>query len=133
MEPGISHYGLLRGSFVPPQAQRDLRDLTCQRIKLVRERASVINRLQKVLEGANIKLASVVTDVLGVSACAMLDALLAGTASPGARRAARMQWQPGGTVPGARPDWVSNSRWSLVPYSVHIAFYCSISHLLRCE
>jgi transposase len=78
----VLRYGLLRGSFVPPQAQRDLRDLTRQRIKLVRERASVVNRLQKVLEGANIKLASVVTDVLGVSARAMLEALLAGTNSP---------------------------------------------------
>ena len=78
----LLRYGLLRGSFVPPQAQRDLRDLTRQRIKLVRERDSVVNRLQKVLEGANIKLAAVVTDVMGVSARAMLDALLTGTASP---------------------------------------------------
>src|SRR5215207_274794 len=71
-------HGLLRPSFVPPAPQRALRDLTRQRTHLVRERASVVNRMQKVLEWANIKLASVVTDVTGVSARAMLEALVAG-------------------------------------------------------
>jgi transposase len=78
----LLRHGLLRGSFVPPQPQRDLRDLTRQRSNLVRERAAVVNRLQKVLEGANIKLTSVVTDVLGVSARAILDELIAGTSDP---------------------------------------------------
>jgi len=55
-----------------------LRDLTRQRTTLIQERASVVNRLQKVLEWANIKLASVVTDVTGVSARAMVEALVAG-------------------------------------------------------
>lgn len=71
-------HGLLRPSFVPPAPQRALRDLTRQRTHLVQERASVVNRMQKVLEWANIKLASVVTDVTGVSARAMLEALVAG-------------------------------------------------------
>ena len=71
-------HGLLRPSFVPPAPQRALRDLTRQRTTLIQERASVVNRLQKVLEWANIKLASVVTDVTGVSARAMLQALVAG-------------------------------------------------------
>src|SRR5215207_807987 len=71
-------HGLLRPSFVPPAPQRALRDLTRQRTHLVQERASVVNRMQKVLEWANIKLASVVTDVTGVSARAMLQALLDG-------------------------------------------------------
>jgi transposase len=71
-------HGLLRPSFVPPAPQRALRDLTRQRSHLVQERATVVNRMQKALEWANLKLASVVTDVTGVSARAMLEALLAG-------------------------------------------------------
>jgi len=78
----LLQYGLLRGSFIPPQPQRELRDLTRHRTTLVQERARVINRLQKVLEDANIKLAAVATNVLGVSARAMLEALLAGTSDP---------------------------------------------------
>lgn len=74
----LLRHGLLRGSFIPPLAQRDLRDLTRQRITLVRERARVVNRLQKVLEWANIKLASVVTDITGVSARRMLQAIVDG-------------------------------------------------------
>lgn len=75
-------YGLVRGSFIPPLPQRDLRDLTRQRTTLIRERASVINRLQKVLEWANLKLASVVSDIGGVSSRAMLKALVAGVEDP---------------------------------------------------
>jgi transposase len=71
-------HGLLRPSFVPPAPQRALRDLTRQRTNLVQERARVVNQMQKVLEWANIKLTSVVTDVTGVSARAMLNALLSG-------------------------------------------------------
>jgi transposase len=71
-------HGLLRASFVPEAPQRALRDLTRQRTHLVQERASVINRMQKVLEWANIKLSSVVTDITGVSARAMLVALCDG-------------------------------------------------------
>src|SRR5262245_3432030 len=71
-------HGLLRASFVPDAPQRALRDLTRQRTHLVQERARVVNRMQKVLEWANIKLAAVVTDVTGVSARAMLEALVAG-------------------------------------------------------
>ena len=71
-------HGLLRPSFVPPAPQRALRDLTRQRTNLVQERASVVQRMQKVLEWANIKLASVVSDVTGVSARAMLEALVGG-------------------------------------------------------
>jgi transposase len=74
----LLRHGLLRGSFIPPQAQRDLRDLTRQRTNLVQDRATVINRLQKVCEWANIKLSSVATDVAGVSARAMLEAIVAG-------------------------------------------------------
>jgi len=71
-------HGLLRGSFVPPASVRELRELTRYRTALVRDRARTINRLQKVLEAANIKLASVVSDIQGVSARLMLEALVAG-------------------------------------------------------
>lgn len=74
----LLRHGLLRGSFIPPQPQRDLRDLTRQRTNLVQDRVTVVNRLHKVLEWANIKLTSVATDVTGVSARAMLEALLQG-------------------------------------------------------
>ncbi|UCC89153.1 MAG: IS110 family transposase [Anaerolineales bacterium] len=78
----LLRHGLLRGSFVPPREQRNLRDLTRQRSKLVEERAAVVNRLQKVLEDANIKVASVATDVMGVSGRAMLAELMQGPADP---------------------------------------------------
>ncbi len=74
--------GLLRASFVPPPAQGELRDLVRHRSTLIAERATLCNRVQKVLEGANIKLASVATDVLGVSGRAMLDVLVAGERDP---------------------------------------------------
>lgn len=74
----LLHHGLLKGSFIPPLPQRDLRDLTRQRANLVREKAAVVNRLQKVLEWANLKLASVVTDLSGVSARKMLAAIVDG-------------------------------------------------------
>jgi len=74
----LLRHGLLRGSFVPPQAQRDFRDLTRYRTRVVRERTRQVNRIQKVLEGANIKLSSVATDILGTSGRAMLGALAAG-------------------------------------------------------
>lgn len=78
----LLRHGLLRGSFIPPQAQRDLRDLTRQRTNLVQDRATVVNRLHKVLEWANIKLTSVATNVTGASARAMLEAILLGQLDP---------------------------------------------------
>ena len=74
--------GLLKASFVPAEPIRALRDLTRQRTQLVAEKASSANRIQKVLEDANIKLASVATDVLGTSGRAMLEALIAGVTDP---------------------------------------------------
>ena len=73
-------YGLLKASFVPDKPQRDMRDLTRYRTKLVQERAREVNRVQKLLEGANIKLASVATDIFGVSGRLMLEALIEGKA-----------------------------------------------------
>jgi transposase len=74
----LLRHGLLAPSFVPDRPARELRELTRYRSSLVRERTAEVNRLQKTLEGANIKLASVVSDVTGVSARAMLGELLAG-------------------------------------------------------
>jgi transposase len=78
----LLRHGLIRGSFIPTPAQRQLRDLTRSRTHLVEERARLTNRLQTVLEDANIKLASVVTDIRGTSARAMLSALIAGETDP---------------------------------------------------
>ncbi len=78
----LLQHGLLRGSFIPPTAQRELRDLTRYRTTVVAERARVVNRLQKTLEDTNLKLASVATNILGKSARAMLEALLAGETDP---------------------------------------------------
>jgi transposase len=72
----LLEHGLLKSSFIPPLEIRDLRDLTRYRRRLVQTRAAEINRLQKILEQANIKLASVATDIMGVSSRAMLAALL---------------------------------------------------------
>jgi len=78
----LLEHGLLNASFIPPLEIRDLRDLTRYRRQLVHEHTAEVNRLQKVLETANIKLASVATDVLGQSGRAILHALLAGVRDP---------------------------------------------------
>lgn len=78
----LLQHGLLKASFIPPAPQRDLRDLTRYRTTLVEEHSRVVNRIQKVLEGANIKLSSVATDSLGVSGRAMLKALIQGQEDP---------------------------------------------------
>jgi transposase len=80
----LFRHGLLRASFIPPRPERELRELVRYRTTLVRERASEINRLAKVLEGANIKLGSVSTNIGGVSGRAILAALSEGTTDPAA-------------------------------------------------
>jgi transposase len=78
----LLRHGLLRASFVPPLGQRELRDLTRARSTFVRTRATLVNRVHKVLEGANIKLGSVASDMMGVSGRAMLKAIVEGQSSP---------------------------------------------------
>ena len=78
----LMFYGLLKPSFIPEKPQRELRDLTRTRRTLVQERTRVVNRLQKVLEAANIKLASVASDIMGVSSRQMLQALIEGQTDP---------------------------------------------------
>ena len=75
----LLRHGLLRASFVPGRAERELRELTRYRTSLVRERTAEVNRLQKTLEGANIKLAAVATDITGKSPREMLAALVRGS------------------------------------------------------
>jgi len=78
----LLRHGLLKGSYIPDRDQRELRELVRYRKSLVAERAREVNRLQKVLEGCNIKLGSVATDVTGVSAKAMLKAIINGAGDP---------------------------------------------------
>jgi transposase len=75
----LLRHGLLRGSFVPERPQRELRELGRYRTTLVQERSAEVSRLQKTLEGANIKLASVATDIMGKSGRQMLRALIEGS------------------------------------------------------
>ena len=74
--------GLLKGSFIPPRFSRELRELYRYKCKLTGQRVAEGNRLQKVLEDANIKIGSVLSDVFGVSGRAMVDAIIAGQNDP---------------------------------------------------
>ena len=80
----LGAHGLVRGSFVPPEPIRQLRDLTRTRTTITRARAREIQRLEKLLEDAGIKLSSVASDISGVSGRLMLDALIAGQRDPAA-------------------------------------------------
>ncbi|MGH7277538.1 MAG: IS110 family transposase, partial [Candidatus Rokuibacteriota bacterium] len=75
-------HGLIRGSFVPPTAVQELRTLTRTRKQLVRERAAHVQRIDKVLQDANLKLGSVLTDIMGQSGRALLAAIVSGQTSP---------------------------------------------------
>ncbi|MET0839996.1 MAG: IS110 family transposase [Marmoricola sp.] len=78
----LGAHGLVRGSFVPPEPIRQLRDLTRARTAITRERAREIQRLEKLLEDSGIKLSAVASDILGVSGRAMLERLIAGDRDP---------------------------------------------------
>lgn len=78
----VTKHGLVRGSFVPDRYQRELRDIVRYRRSLIQERSREVNRIQKLLEGCNIKLSSVVTDIAGVSSRAMLEAMVDGEDDP---------------------------------------------------
>ncbi len=74
----LLRHGLLKGSYIPKREQRELRELIRYRRSLIEERAREVSRIQKVLEGANIKLSSVASNVLGKSGRAMIEAMIAG-------------------------------------------------------
>src|SRR3954452_7249739 len=78
----LLQHGLLRASFIPDRAQHELRDLTRTRTTLIDERSAAVCRLHKVLEDANLKLAGVATDIMGVSGRAILQALVDGRTDP---------------------------------------------------
>jgi transposase len=78
----LMQHGLIRGGFIPEAPIRALRELTRYRTNVIEERTRALNRIQKVLEDTNIKLASVASDVLGVSGRAMLEAIIAGESDP---------------------------------------------------
>ncbi len=78
----LLQHGLLRASFIPSSEQQAVRDLTRSRMSLLQERNRLVNRIQKVLEDANLKLASVVTDIMGMTGQAILSALVAGEVDP---------------------------------------------------
>lgn len=78
----LLQHGLLKASFIPELPQRELRELVRYRTHLIQERTREVNRIQKVLEDANLKLASVATDVMGVSGRSMLQAIVAGQDDP---------------------------------------------------
>jgi transposase len=78
----LGAHGLVRGSFVPPEPIRQLRDLTRARTAITRERGREVQRLEKLLEDAGIKLSAVASDILGVSGRLMLEALIAGDRDP---------------------------------------------------
>ena len=122
----LLEHGLLRSSFVPPKPIRELRDLTRYRKSLSWERGREANRLQMVLEDANIKLASVASRPLGASGKAMLRALCEGESDPealadlakgqAASEAAGAQGRARGTLPGApRPARLAPARPHRVP------------------
>jgi len=78
----LAAHGLVRGSFVPPEPIRHLRDLTRTRTAITRERGREVQRLEKLLEDSGIKLSAVASDIMGVSGRAMLEALIAGQHDP---------------------------------------------------
>ena len=78
----LLRHGLVNASFVPPRELRDLRELVRYRKSLIQERAREFNRIQKVLEGANIKLGSVISNIDGKSGCAIVDAIIGGETDP---------------------------------------------------
>jgi len=78
----LLRHGLVKGSFIPERPQRELRESVRYRRSLIRQRAQIVNRIQKVLEGANIKLSSVASNIMGVSGRAMLEAIIEGVEDP---------------------------------------------------
>lgn len=119
----LLRHGLLKASFVPPQPIRELRELTRYRKSLVQAHTQEVNRLQKVLESANIKLAAVATDILGVSGREMLEALIAGEESE-AEMAARAR----GRLRARIPDLQQALQGRITPHH-RVLLRCLLQHL----
>jgi transposase len=121
----LLRHGLLQGSFVPERPQRELRELTRYRTSLIQERSAEVNRLQKTLEGANIKLCDVATDIMGLSSRQMLAAL-AGGETDAAAMAQLAQGRLRDKLPGLERALVgrvgSHQRFLLARQLAHIDF-----------
>mgnify|MGYP003062202759 CR=1 FL=1 len=78
----LVRHGLVKASYIPNREQRELREITRYRQKIIEERARELNRIQDVLEGCNIKLSSVITDISGKSGMAILKAIISGETDP---------------------------------------------------
>jgi transposase len=121
----LLRHGLLKASFVPDRPQRELRDLIRYRTALVRNRAQIAHRIEKTLEAANIKLGTIVTDLLGKSGRAMLAALAAGEEDPAVlAKLARGRLQRKHTELCTALTGVvgSHQRWVLQSHLRHLAF-----------
>lgn len=121
----LLRHGLLRASYVPGREERELRELVRYRKSLIRERAAEVNRVQKVLEGANIKLASVASDVMGKSGRAMVEALSAGSTDPKALAAlarGKLQDKQGELERALRGVVGAHQRMVLATQLRHIAY-----------
>jgi transposase len=121
----LLQYGLLTASFVPPRSQRELRDLTRQRTQLVGEQTRAANRIHKVLEDANVKLASVASDILGLSGQAMIRAIIAGQDDP-AQLAELAKGRLRDKLPqlreALRGHWTGHHRFLLGQLMDHVGF-----------
>jgi transposase len=123
-------HGLIRGSFVPPAPIQELRDLTRTRKQLVREISQHSLRIQKVLEDANIKLGSVLSDVLGASGRAMLAAIIDGQSDP-----ETLAQLAQGTARRKRADLVEALRGRITPHhramlKLHLDLIAALEHAL---
>jgi transposase len=121
----LLRHGLIRGSFVPDQSQRELRELTRYRTSLIRERASEVNRLQKTLEGANIKLASVATDITGKSGLGIMQMLIAGSTDAKAMAQlakARMREKMSELERALQGQFGAHQRFLLANQLTHVSF-----------
>ncbi len=121
----LLRHGLLRGSFIPDRRQRELQDLVRYRRSTVEERAREANRIQKVLEGANIKLTGVISDVLGVSGRAMLQGIIEGEEDPhvlAMRVRTRLKASPEELEAALKGTIGANQRRLLTAQLAHITF-----------
>lgn len=121
----LLRHGLLKASFVPDKKQRELRELVRYRRKLIQQRAQVVNRLQKTLEGANIKLASVISDVTGKTGLAILRAMAAGEDNPEALASLAVGTLKGKhdkLLPAVQGDLGAHQRFMLTSLLNHLDF-----------
>ncbi len=130
----LLQHGLLRGSFIPPAPIRELRDLTRTRVNLVEEVNRITNRIQKVLEDANVKLSSVASDTVGASGLAILAAIIAGHAEELANMArGKLRKKIPELVMALQGRVTNHHRFMLQHLSIHLRFLQSQIGQLEAE